>query len=197
MRKNPQFFYPNLFLFLLLLPWANAHATTVMQMNLGQLTSNADKIFRGEVIAVKSDSVNVGGGKLDTTTYTIRVSDLIKGELASEKGKKSNVVQLQMVGSLKRPTARDGVRYVGGFNTPNLTVGTEYLLFTTYPSAIGLSMTVGLGQGLFSFKDGTFVRNQHSNQGLFRGMTTSFIAPDSSKIDYDDFVKEIELLLQR
>ncbi|GGZ96098.1 hypothetical protein GCM10008090_00360 [Arenicella chitinivorans] len=197
MRKNPTFFYPKLLFVLLLLPWVNANATTVMQMNLGQLTNNADKIFRGEVIAVKSDAVNVGGGKLNTTTYTIRVSDLIKGELASEKGKRSNLVQVQMVGSLKRPAAKDGIRYVGGFNTPNLTVGTEYLLFTTRPSAIGLSMTVGVGQGLFSFKDGTFVRNQHDNQGLFRGMSTSFVEPFSGALDYDDFVKEIESLLQR
>lgn len=197
MRKNPTFFYPKVLLVLLLLPWVNANATTVMQMNLGQLTNNAEKIFRGEVIAVNSDSVSVGGGELNTTTYTIRVSDLIKGDLANEKGKKTNLIQVQMIGSLKRPVAKDGVRFVGGFNTPNLNVGTEYLLFTTRPSSIGLSMTVGVGQGLFSFKDGTFVRNQHNNQGLFRGMSTTFVTPSDVGIDYDEFVKEIESLLQR
>ena len=56
---------------------------------------------------------------------------------------------------------------------PALEEGRTYLLMTTRPSAIGLSTTVGLGQGAFRItqvgKDEQAV-NEANNSGLFRGM---------------------------
>ena len=56
---------------------------------------------------------------------------------------------------------------------PVLEEGRTYLLMTTRPSAIGLSTTVGLGQGAFRItqvgKDEQAV-NDANNSGLFRGM---------------------------
>jgi hypothetical protein len=159
------------------------------------MTGNADKIFRGEVIAVKTGAINVGGGELSTTTYTLRVNDLIKGQLSERSGKINNIIELQMVGSQKKPNAENGARNVGGFKTPKLITGNEYLLFTTAPSSIGLSMTVGVGQGLFSFKDGSFVRNEFNNIGLFRGMSSSVDFPSQGPVDYNTLVQQIESLI--
>lgn len=193
--KKSKFFYRYLFLTFLLLPFHASLATTVKPFNLSQMTGNADKIFRAEVIAVKTGAINVGGGELSTTTYTFRVNDLIKGQLSKQSGKINNIIELQMVGSLKKPNSENGIRNVGGFRTPKLITGNEYLLFTTPPSSVGLSMTVGVGQGLFSFKDGSFVRNEFNNVGLFRGMASSVDFPSQGPVDYNTLVQQIESLI--
>ena len=40
-----------------------AGATTLARMNLADLASRADKVFRGTVISVKAGSVKAGGGE--------------------------------------------------------------------------------------------------------------------------------------
>jgi hypothetical protein len=50
---------------------------------------------------VKTGAINVGGGELITTTYTLRVNDRIKGQLSEQSGKINNIIELQMVGSQK------------------------------------------------------------------------------------------------
>jgi hypothetical protein len=59
---------------------------------------------------------------------------------------------------------------------PELGVGEDYVLFTTKPSAVGLSTTVGLGQGafkLFVSEDGEeLAANELNNAGLFNGPVT-------------------------
>lgn len=196
MMKKPRFFYRYLLFLLFLLPCHYSHATTVKPLNLSQMTNNADRIFRGEVIAIEAGSIDAGGGQLATTIYTLRVNDLIKGQLPQQAGKTTNIIKLQMVGSPKKAAAEDGVRFVGGFRTPKLITGSEYLLFTTPPSAIGLSMTVGVGQGLFSFKDGSLVRNEFDNVGLFRGMATANDFPARGAVEYDVLVRQIERLIR-
>jgi len=56
---------------------------------------------------------------------------------------------------------------------PDLQVGSDYVLFTTAPSAVGLSTTVGLSQGLFHiFNDANgreLAANGLGNQGIFGG----------------------------
>ena len=54
-----------------------ASATMVMAMGLGDLVSNADKVFRGTVLTKEPGIVNVGGGELSTVVYTIRVDDAL------------------------------------------------------------------------------------------------------------------------
>ena len=54
-----------------------------------------------------------------------------------------------------------------------LTVGQTYLVFTTQPSGVGLSTTVGLGQGCFRLYgkgDSQMAVNEVNNAGLFRDM---------------------------
>jgi hypothetical protein len=79
-----------------------------------------------------------------------------------------------MLGSLKKDTQTGDVRHVSALNlNPDLSVGREYVLFTTSASAIGLSTTVGLSQGLFRVFNNAQGRemtaNGLGNQGLFDG----------------------------
>ena len=56
---------------------------------------------------------------------------------------------------------------------PDLAVGQTYVLFTSQPSAIGLSTTIGLSQGLFrvfnSAQGRELAANGLDNAGLFDG----------------------------
>lgn len=75
----------------------------------------------------------------------------------------------------KQPSVRRGDLMFSSLlpKMPVLTVGRYYLVFATRPSAVGLSATVGLGQGCFTIyqngKDET-VANEVNNSGLFRDM---------------------------
>jgi hypothetical protein len=56
---------------------------------------------------------------------------------------------------------------------PDLVVGSSYLVMTTRPSTIGLSTTVGLGQGCFRISQvgkEEQATNEANNAGLFRDM---------------------------
>ncbi len=125
-------------------------ATTMIQMDLADLTDRADRIFRGTVVDVEQGSIEVGGGALPAVTYKLRVEDLLKGQADLVKGD-SALIEIRMVGSIK------GARRVGDaqhfsplYDVPRLEMGSDYVLFVTPKSAVGLSTTVGLGQGAFS-----------------------------------------------
>jgi hypothetical protein len=174
-----------------------AGATTLLQMNLEQLTSRAARIFRGTVLSVQRGSVEAGGGTLPTLTYRLRVEEAFKGEFPPVKGD-LRVVEIRMVTDLKS-TAAGPIRRVSLFrDLPKLEVGGNYLLFATEPSAVGLSTTVGLGQGTFSIqgagKSETAV-NQFGNLNLFRGSTTS--GPSSGPMSYADLANRIRALVRR
>ena len=171
-----------------------AGATMVQQMNLGELSLNADKIFRGTVVQVESGTVAAGGGELDTTTYVIRVSETLKGDTASPNGKAGNVVRVTMLGSFKQPTAANGQVRFSAFTPIRLNQGQEYLLFTTSPSNIGLSTTVGLGQGAFAFVDDENVLNEVKNAGLFRDMDSQGM-PARGPISYEALSGRIRTLV--
>ena len=162
---------------------ATLDASTVRQFNLDEMTTNADKIFRGTVTKVETGTVEAGGGVLPTVTYTLRVNDTLKGDTSSENEKLGNVVKVTMLGTLKGAPAKNGIRFVGGFKSPVLERGKEYLLFTTPQSALGLSMTVGVGQGLFRFVYDNQVINDAKNAGLFRDMEHSEM-PERGAIPY-------------
>ena len=137
---------------LLIVP--SVEATTVLRLNLEQMVSRAGNIFRATVLDVRSGSVNVGGGKLPTTTYTLRVDESFKGSF----DKVGATVEITIVGSVKRDPVLIGNRHKFSIlpEVPQLSIGSDYLLMTTTPSTAGLSTTVGLGQGAFSI----FVRNR-------------------------------------
>jgi hypothetical protein len=157
----------------LFLASATASAAMVSKMEMTDLVQNADKVFRGTVLSKEPGTVHAGGGELPTTIYTLRVDDALKGDFGS--GKAATVIEVTMLGSMKdaAPTGKyQNLSSVMNVN-PDLIVGREYVLFTTSPSAIGLSTTVGLNQGLFSVFNNAQGRemtaNGLGNQGLFDG----------------------------
>jgi hypothetical protein len=141
------------------------HAVNVRQMSLPELVANADRIVRGTVIAGDDTTVTAGGGQLPAMAYRIRVAETLKGAAAA-----SGLLDVRLLarpkaapaGSLRRGTVLQDV--------PEFRVGQEYLFLLTRPSAVGLSTTVGLGQGLFELRgrDGEEVAvNGANNVGLF------------------------------
>jgi hypothetical protein len=138
-------------------------ATTVLQMDLGDLCDRADKIFRGTLVSVEPGTVSMGGAELPTVTYALEVAEGFKGD-AEAKG----VVEMTVIGSIKGagPDASGRFQLLGA---PDLQLGHDYVLFTTTPSSAGLSNFVGLGQGCFSVFTGgkqELAVNEVSNSGL-------------------------------
>jgi len=144
-------------------------ATTMIQMDLADLVQRADRIFRGTVLEVNPGSLEAGGGELSTTTYVLRVEDHFKGAADQVKGD-TQIMEVRMIGTIKAPKQVGDVRHFSVlYDVPKLKVGGDYLLLTTPASAIGLSTTVGLGQGaftIFSQDREDFAVNEFNNQGL-------------------------------
>jgi hypothetical protein len=152
-----------------LVPLAQAGATMLMHFDLAALTDRADRIFRGTVIDVEQSSVAAGGGELPTVIYRLKVEESLKGDTDVVKGDEA-YVEIRMVGSIKDEAPQgDLVRFDMLRDVPRLRLGSDYLLFTTQPSSIGLSTTVGLGQGAFSVysqEKQDWAVNQFDNAGL-------------------------------
>jgi hypothetical protein len=145
-----------------------ATATTVKHFDLGGLTTSAARVFRGTVTDVRAGSVRVGGGTLATTIYRIRVEEAFKGEFATAKD--ITYADVEMIGSIKAETERNGVRHFSAFrDMPRLERGQHYLVFLTAESSIALSSPVGLAQGLFEIDTslpGEPTTNGLNNAGL-------------------------------
>ncbi len=153
-----------------------ASATTVLQMSLDGLVERSGSIYRVTVVSVEPGTVAVGGGELDTIVYGLKVVELLKGEI-DDGGKEAPFVELTVLGDLKDDSAANGVRHLAQLpQAPRLERGSDYLLFTTPSSAVGLSTTVGLGQGAFKIYDGPeheeLAVNELGNLGLFSGPVT-------------------------
>jgi hypothetical protein len=153
-----------------------AHPITVLQMTLDELTTRADRVFRGSVLSAEPGTREVGGGTLPTVTYEVLVEEQFKGNYPSSNGK--TVVTITMVGSPKEGAEPvNGQRRLSALpDLPELDVGQDYVLFTTQPSAVGLSTTVGLGQGAFKIylspEGEELAANELENAGLFNGPVT-------------------------
>jgi hypothetical protein len=157
---------------ILALATVTAHAATVQKMDLDTLCGNAQSIFRGTVMSVTEGTVHAGGADLPTVTYTMKVDEAFKGTYETEKG--VQYAKITMLGTMKPQTAGNGsvqsLSYLP--DLPRLTPGEDYVLMTTAPSAIGLSATVGLGQGCFHIsggEKGEMAVNELGNAGLFDG----------------------------
>jgi hypothetical protein len=123
-------------------------STIVRFMNLEQMCRSAGRIFRGTVVGVTEGTVQVGGGQLATLVYRIRVDEAFKGTFEEIKGEQ--IATLQMVQPLKRTSAGGQQRLLALFDDlPRFEQGHDYLILATAPSAAGLSVPVGLGQGAF------------------------------------------------
>jgi hypothetical protein len=184
------------------------HASTVMQLNLGEMVQRADRIYRGVVIGVTSGAVAAGGGQLPTVTYRLRVDESFRGDFTLVKG--IRIAELRTLGKFA-PVQRGNMRSAVTLpRMPDLAVGQTYLVMTTRPSAIGLSTTVGLGQGCFRIAQvgkEEVAANELNNQGLFRDMSpqadaqplarAAAAAPSGGPISYADLAGRIRGLVAR
>jgi hypothetical protein len=176
------------------------HATTVAPMSLADLAGRAGRIFRGTVVAVENGSVAAGGGDIPTVTYRIKVDDAFKGSFARDGERRT--IEVRMVGRSNGGVAAGQPQHVSLLgDVPALEAGHEYLLFTTTPSRIGLSTTVGLGQGAFRILghgDQAKAVNAFGNAGLFGGVASRAArrAP-SGPVRYTDLAADIRELVGR
>jgi hypothetical protein len=158
-------------------------ASTVMQLNLAELVNRADRIFRGRVLSANGGTVDVAGGQLPVVTYRLEVDDVFRGDVTVVKG--ARIAEIRMLGK-PRAVRQGNLRFVSALpEMPRLSIGEEYLLFATRPSAIGLSTTVGLGQGFFSIRrDNKEVAavNAVNNNGLFRDLVSARAAVQTMSV---------------
>ena len=171
---------------------SHAFATMVQQMNLGEMTNNAANIIRGTITEIETGTVNAGGAELPTITYVVRVADVLKGNAATDS---DNLLRITMFGSLKRASGGGEIKQsLSLYEGPSLNAGSEYLLFLTSRSSIGLSTTVGVGQGSFRFLGDGTVMNEAKNSALFRDMDRNGM-PASGPINYGDLANRIQQLV--
>jgi hypothetical protein len=175
---------------------APAGATTLTQMNLADLAGRADKVFRGTVLTVKADTVEAGGGRLPVVVYRLRVDEAFKGDFGD--GSQKGVVEIRMVGDAKDAKPASVRRFSLWRDVPRLERGQDYVLFTTPPSRIGLSTTVGLGQGAFRIlgaaKEEQAV-NAFGNAGLGRGMPKVPFRTPGGPVPYAELARAIRAVL--
>jgi hypothetical protein len=171
-----------------------ADASNVRYMNLRDMVARADRIVRGTVVDSEEGALEAGGGVLPIVTYRIRVEEALKG--AAEPGQ---TIDVRLLGRMKQPSAPGALRRGPVFkDLPQFRVGSDYLFVLTRPSAIGLSTTVGLGQGLFQVRGrrgAELAVNDANNLGLFNGLPS---APQASgPVAYTELVKQIQTLVTR
>ena len=180
-------------------------ADTVKQLNLAEMVQRADKIYRGTVLSSTEGTIEAGGGQLPVVTYRLQVEEVFRGNIPMVKG--VQIAEIRMLGKMK-PMRQGNLQSSSVLpRMPQLSVGQTYLVLTTRPSAIGLSTTVGLGQGSFQIyqrgKEETAI-NEVNNRGLFRDMnasaTTSSAATansalSSGPISYSELARQIRAQL--
>jgi hypothetical protein len=141
----------------------------LLKLDLDELVGRSGKVFRGTVLSFRTGTVEVGGGSLPTVTYVFRVDEAFKG--AFETKEDATGAEITMVGTVKRSTVKvgDAVWFSVLPEIPQLEVGSDYLMFVTPESEIGLSISVGLGQGAFSLFEAdrqTYAVNTYNNANL-------------------------------
>jgi hypothetical protein len=176
-----------------------AHAATLVQMNLAELTARSGRILRGTVVSVDAGTVEAGGGQVPMVAYRLAVADTLKGARLMEGD--GRVVEIRMVGLLRSArTTGDHRSAPLLLGLPELEMGQEYLLFTTAPSRVGLSTTVGFGQGAFRIHGqggAETAVNAFGNVGLFDRMTPSPARVADGPIPYSDLAGRVRALVGR
>jgi hypothetical protein len=172
---------------------ATADASNVLHMTLRDLVARGDRIVRGTVLAADEGTVPAGGGNLPIVTYRIRVDEALKGSVAA-----GDVIEVRLLSSMKQAASGSLRRATLLRDLPKFSVGRDYLFVLTRPSPIGLSTTVGLGQGVFELRGRPgqeLAVNEANNMGLFSGSQGTAAA--SGPVAYSSLVKEIRTLLGR
>jgi hypothetical protein len=163
-------------------------------MNLEQLTQGSLEIYRGTVLDMVETTVQVGGGALPAVTYTVRVDEPFQGEFPEVKG--VPVAQFTTLGSKKQHLS--GEMPIAGL--PRLEIGGDYLLMVAPAGPVGLTTTMGLGQGLFKIEgrpgQETAV-NGLGNRGLFTGMAVSGLtAASGEELSYGELAALVTSILE-
>jgi hypothetical protein len=184
---------------------SNLGASMVAQLNLAQMCARAHMIYRGTILSSTEGSVEAGGGQLPAVTYRVQVDELFRGEVEEMKGLR--IAEFRTIGKL--PSVRRGnLQLISPLpRMPQMTVGRTYLFLTTRPSAVGLSATVGLGQGCFYiYRDGQgeVAVNEANNSGLFRDMDMTAVRARAARAEsisyagplpYDELARQIRAVL--
>lgn len=172
-------------------------ATILKQMNLADLAGSANRIFSGTVVEIGKGSMQAGGGTIATVTYRVMVDNALRGDFTEKEGRK--VIEITMVTDPGPRKVGDKVGFSALPQMPDIRMGQRYLFFTTAPSAVGLSTTVGLGQGCFRITGDPgeeITTNEFDNLGLFRGMSAPGM-PEHGPIAYAKLMQQIDALLGR
>jgi hypothetical protein len=170
-------------------------ASNVIHMPLRDLVERADRIVRGAVISAREDQLAAGGGSLPIVVYRIHVEEALKGAVAAGED-----IDVRMVSQPKQTVGGRYRRVSVLADLPRFAVGREYLFVLTRPSAIGLSTTVGLGQGLFMLRGRPgqeLAVNEANNLGLLDGGVGVASRSVSGPVAYSALVTQIRTLLAR
>jgi len=146
-----------LFLFLAFLP---ASATSVQSFNLKDITDWADRIFEGRCTGIEHIVVQTrDGSDLPAVRYTFTVLDGLKGE-------QKQTMTLSQLGHFQ--DGRTSLLDPDQLGVPKYQVGETYLLFVNRVSYHGLSVPIGLAQGVFDVTEGQ-ARNRAGNRHILTG----------------------------
>jgi len=159
---------------------------SLRQMDLEGLVQNADQIFRARVVSVTRGSVQAGGGTIPTLTYEVQIVDAFKSRT-------NGITRITMVTSPTEDPGTGVKRFPLFRDVPRLEPGRDYVLFVTRPSPLGLSTTVGLGQGCFD------VLLQDSKEIAVNGFNNAGLgfAPPAGPVGYGELSAAIHSHLSR
>ena len=144
-------------------------------LNIPDLTTKAVVIVRGTVINAETNGIaQMGSLPLISTTYTVKISEKIKGDVDADT---INVWQYGGNWNGLQCTVTDD---------PNMVIGDEMILFLTYVD--GVYRPYGGPDGKYIIKEGkvfhiseTLIGSQHKNEELA-----------TNGIDYNSFIQQIK-----
>ncbi len=155
----------------------------VLQFNLEEMISTADRIFVGKCLDVQETEEMIAGGMMPVTIYTFEVGEVIKGKLPARftfrqlgwrsRPAKGSPGEITMHGKIADPRSA----MVHGMS--QYQVGDELLLMLIPNYLQGkATYAVGLYQGAFLMQKNSAgvkqVRNSINNQGLFTNSYNGF-----------------------
>lgn len=184
------------FLCLFLFAISVADAATVLPVNLEKMVAGSEVVFRGRCLGT-TPKRSLNG--IFATKYAFEVSEVLKGDV------KERFEFTQVGGSLSN-SEKFNAPYIYGM--PLYKVGSEYLVFLSEETSLGLRAPVGIDQGAFKVSlsaDGsTKISNGRGNKNLFTGAAGASLAKSikasgvsvlsPGPIDYDlmlDLVRKI------
>ena len=168
----------------LLAPLA-AHAATLQQLSMDQITQLATSVVRAKVISSTANFYSSSGGSMIYTHYSLAVSEVWKGATATE-------VMLPG-GDLKgQKQSFPGV--------PQLRVGGDYLLFLWKSPSTGITHTIGLTQGIFEITpqaDGSSVVSRRSSGELMLDASGQRVSDHAISMKLNDMKAQVRTGISR